>query len=54
MLANSIFTEENINEEDLPTYLRRITILLRREEVRRGRWQAGQKGQAENIYSRAT
>jgi Retrotransposon gag protein len=53
MLANSIFTEENMNEESLPTYLRRITTLLRREEVRRGGWQAGQKGQAENIHPRA-
>jgi hypothetical protein len=53
MLINLIFIEENINKESLLIYLRRITILLRREEVRRGGWQVGQKGQAENIYLRA-
>jgi hypothetical protein len=53
MLANSIFTEEMMEQEDLPTYIRRITTLLRREEVRRGGWQTERKGQAES-YQRAT
>jgi Retrotransposon gag protein len=53
MLANSIFTEEMMEQEDLPTYIRRITTLLRREEVRRGGWQTERKGQAE-FHQRAT
>jgi hypothetical protein len=53
MLANSIFTEEIMEQEDLPTYICRITTLLRREEVRRGGWQIEQKRQAES-YQRTT
>jgi hypothetical protein len=42
-----------MEQEDLSTYIRRITTLLRREEVRRGGWQIERKGQAES-HQRAT
>ena len=38
MLVNSVKIENELNVETIDQYLRRITILIRRDEVRRGRW----------------
>ena len=35
MLANSIYTEDQLNMERIEPYLKRITTLIRRDEVRR-------------------
>ena len=38
MLANSVKTENELNVETIDQYLRRVTTLIRRDEVRRGGW----------------
>ena len=35
MLTNSLYFEEQLIEEDIKEYLKRISILIRRNEVRR-------------------
>ena len=37
MLTNSLYLEEQLTEEDIEEYLRRISTLIRRDEVRRTR-----------------
>ena len=35
MLTNSLYSEEQLIKEDIKEYLKRILILIRRDEIRR-------------------
>ena len=37
MLTNSLYSKEQLTEEDIKKYLKRVSILIRRNEVRRTR-----------------
>ena len=54
MLANSIYSDEDLGKESVDDYLQRIARLIRREEVKRGGWRAGEGGRTDGPVPQAT